>query len=143
MENREVDDNVHKAEVKNCVQLLRQLQGNVSAAEKVQACKRKRFFVCFLFKKKAPTTNHKPKSEEQRSPGRVWIPHRLVAVPLSLTAPLCVPAGVCRTSLQSTDTSQGFLWELGRARRCFKINSPPNSRVRGEGTQRRSPFCRS
>lgn len=65
MENREVDDNVHKAEVKNCVQLLRQLQGNVSAAEKVQACKRKRFFVCFLFKKKPPqqTTNQKVKNK--------------------------------------------------------------------------------
>lgn len=46
MENREVDDNVHKAEVKNCIQLLRQLQGNVSVAEKVQAYKRKAFFLC-------------------------------------------------------------------------------------------------
>lgn len=54
MENREVDDNVHKAEVKNCIQLLRQLQGNVSVAEKVQAYKRKAFFfvcVCVFLKK--------------------------------------------------------------------------------------------
>lgn len=41
-----MDDNVHKAEVKNCIQLLRQLQGNVSVAEKVQAYKRKAFFLC-------------------------------------------------------------------------------------------------
>lgn len=43
-----MDENVHKAEVKNCIQLLRQLQGNISAAEKVQAYKRKVFFVCFF-----------------------------------------------------------------------------------------------
>lgn len=48
MENGEVDDNVHKAEVKDCVQLFRQLQGNISAAEKVQAFERKSsFLVCF------------------------------------------------------------------------------------------------
>lgn len=87
MENREVDDNVHKAEVKNCIQLLRQLQGNVSVAEKVQAYKRKAFFfVCVCVFKE---------SQEQRSPGRVWIPHQLVTVLLSLTASLCIPAHIC------------------------------------------------
>ena len=102
-----MDDNVHKAEVKNCVQLLRQLQGNVSAAEKVQAYKRKVFLCVFLKKTK-------PESQEQRSPGRVWIPHRLVTVPLSLTAPLCIPAGVCCTRIWSTDTSEVFLGGAGK-----------------------------
>lgn len=59
MENREVDDNVHKAEVKNCIQLLRQLQGNISAAEKVQAYKRKVFFVCFFLKKQNQKVKNK------------------------------------------------------------------------------------
>lgn len=49
-----------------------------------------KFFVC-LKKKKTQKTKPELESEEQRSPGRVWIPHRLVG-PLSLTAPLCIPA---------------------------------------------------
>lgn len=49
MENREVDDNVHKAEGKSCMQLFRLLQGiYLSVAGKVRAYGRE-VFVCVCF----------------------------------------------------------------------------------------------